>query len=741
MACSRAVVRPAHLRLLAVGALGFAAQVVLVRELMATFAGNELTVGVVVAVWILFESSGALVAARIPDTRAASLAFLFGLGSALASMAAVLSPVFARTVLGLIPAETFSLPQVVLVSASAAFLPAGLHGALFVLCAAGLGRDLDQPGTDQGRTGRDAPGTAYLLEGLGTSIAGLVVSFVLVSRVPALSIVAGAGVLLALALVAGERRPVPILSGAVTIGLCGLAAWSAPEVERRTATMAGPGQEVTAVVNSPYGKLVSLRRAEQRVVLYDGVPVMSVPPSDPAAIEELVGFGLLAHAQPRKVVMLGHALGGYVAEALKYPVDEVTVVELDPFLTRAAIIAGDSLVEQELADHRVRYVHADPIRFMATAPGKYDCIIQLAVQPMNLAGSRQFTVEFFRLCQERLADGGVFVVAAPGDAARLSPELADILRLRHRTMAAAFTSVQVLSADFPILFGAARQLNLTPETLARRLGQTGVQNRVLDQGYVLALLSDFRSRALALELNQNRGDVSSTVVPRELFLSMVWQNRLAGPGFGRWYARVGQLSAGWLALPLFLLLAVGLAGARLGNSRFRYGFAIVVSGLAGAAVVTMTAFGFQVRHGSAYSGVTMILAAFMLGSVLGAGLGRILGRSRTRPFVMAELLLALCCFVQPVLTRTGSALWFGFVALLAGGCLGLEFAIASAVRPGTVATRTGILTSLDLVGGFGGGLVTGLLLLPVYGVLGAGVLVGTAKLVSLLVQVVPSRSG
>ncbi len=743
MACSRAVVRPAQLRLLAAGALGFAAQVSLMRELMAVFAGNELTVGVVVAVWILFESSGALVAAKIPDDRAAALVVPFGIGSAFASMAAVLAPILARPVLGLIPAETFSLPQVVLVSAAVALLPAGLHGVLFVACAAALGRESSRPGTDLGRTGPEAPGTAYVLEGLGTSIAGLVISLVLVSRAPALAIVAGAGALLAFALVAGQRRSIPVLFGAMTIGLCGLVAYAAAGIERRTTAMAWPGQQVTTVANSPYGKLVSLRRAEQRVLLYNGMPVMSVPSSDPAAIEELVGFGLLAHPHPKRVLLVGPALGGYVAEALKYPVAEVTVVQLDEFLTRAAVSAGSSLVKSELADCRVRCVHADPMRFMATDQGKYDCIVQVEVQPMNLAASRLFTVEFFRLCQQRLADGGVFAVAGPGDVARLSPELADILRLRHRTMAAAFANVQALSADCPLLLGSARQLSLSPETLAPRLRQAGVQNNVLDEGYIAALLSNFRSQALAQELSQDRSRrvISSVLEPRELFLSIVGQNRLAWPGFGRWYERIGQMSPSWLLLALVVLLGVGLAGARFGDTRFRHGFAIMISGLAGASVVTMTVFGFQVRYGSAYSGVTMMLAVFMLGTVAGAWVGRLFARiGMTMPFIAAEVVLVSCCVVQPALTRAGSALSFGFIALLAAGCLGLQFAIAGAVRTGTVAARTGTLTGLDLVGGFAGGLLTALFLLPVYGVLWTGALVGAAKLASLLVQVIPNRS-
>jgi hypothetical protein len=219
---------------------------------------------------------------------------------------------------------------------------------------------------------------------------------------------------------------------------------------------------------------------------------------------------------------------------------------------------------------------------------------------------------------------------------------------------------------------------------------------------------------------------------------MVCGNRLAWPAFGRWYDRVGRLPAGWLAVPLVLLLAVGLAGACRGGVLFKHGLGLFVSGFAGAAIVTMTVFGFQVRCGSAYSGVAFIITSFMLGAVAGAWAGtRFTHRGATAAFVVAEAALILCCVVQPVLARTGNAPAFALTAFLAAACLGLQFAVAGAARPGGVAARTGTLTALDLAGGFLGGLATALFLLPVYGLILTGTLVGAAKLSSLLAQLVP----
>ena len=47
---------------MAIGCLGIAGQLVLLRELMAAYGGNEFSAGVTVAVWILCEALGAWLA-------------------------------------------------------------------------------------------------------------------------------------------------------------------------------------------------------------------------------------------------------------------------------------------------------------------------------------------------------------------------------------------------------------------------------------------------------------------------------------------------------------------------------------------------------------------------------------------------------------------------------------------------------------------------------------------------------
>ncbi len=52
--------------------------------------------------------------------------------------------------------------------------------------------------------------------------------------------------------------------------------------------------------------------------------------------KEVAHFPLLAHPDPREVLLIGGGVAGDVRETLKHPVSSVTYVELDPLLIEAA---------------------------------------------------------------------------------------------------------------------------------------------------------------------------------------------------------------------------------------------------------------------------------------------------------------------------------------------------------------------------------------------------------------------
>ena len=403
---------------------------------------------------------------------------------------------------------------------------------------------------------------------------------------------------------------------------------------------------------------------------------------------------------------------------------------------------------------------------MSTTRDTFDCIILTDAAPTSLGESRLFTREFYRLCRSRLAPGGLLATAGPGNPTGLSPDLVGLISTRLRTLRTAFGHVLPLAADFPLLLASDRPFSVASETLASRLCGLSETPKLLDSGYVAGLLDPFRQRALASALQPGTWNLatgtSSAASPRELFLNMVRENRLVSPAFGALYARLDGFSPRLLLLLGAALLVAGLVCARSGGRRLASaapvgqcsrGFAILTSGFSGAAVSSLLIFAWQVRFGSVFSGISLLIAAFILGTVLGASVGArpslVLRPSPLTPlFVVSDLVLAACVATAMVLVRGGPAGAFLVANCLAGTCLGFQFAVAGSTvhgpssivsAPESAARRAGVLTALDLAGGSLGGILTALVLVPAFGIGVAALSAGTVKLVSALVQLTPSR--
>lgn len=734
--------------LIAVGGLGLVAQVMIIRELFAVFSGNEVASGVFLSLWLVCEGLGAWVCGRfLFRWRNRTENFFVGLAvlSVLSSVLAVLGVVFSRRILGVLPGESLSLLPLTGLTLLVTFLPAATHGGLFVF-GAELVSYLDR------RTGVVR---AYLFEGLGTVLAALTLYFFLLSRISGLAVVALlGGILLVTIGVVLEQRLLRLLL--LFLGALFLAFVPGPadRLERLVWERVWHGQRVLQVLDSPYGRVVTLERDGQRTVLYDGVVVMNVPVTDIGGMEEMIHLPMLLAAGAERVLVLGQGFGGLVREILRHPVAAVAVVELDPVLVAELRRAGGRLVTEEMADQRVRLVVDDPRRFLKETKDSFDLMILPGPAPASLAANRLFSEEFFSLCRKKLRHSGMLVTRVPGSPENLQPDARAILQTRQQSLRRVFPDIMVLGLDFPLILAGERVPGVDITMLARRL--RGVGSVVLDSAYLVSLLDPFRQeRFLRVNLVGDGGGVvrNSDLVPGEIFLNMVREHRRSSPGFARFYSFLPRVLRRLFIPLLVVLVIVGVGGGLVRGGGFCRGLGIFTSGFAGAGISVLAIFIYQTVLGSVYSGVALLLAGFMFGTVPGAALGGMLrpslwqrGVNRAFLFGAGDLILvvlagALCLFA----ISGGPGAVFVLVLVLAGAVLGWQFSLASQAgtvsAPGRAGRVAGELSVLDFTGGAVGGMVFAVFVLPLFGIGGAVLFIILVKLISFSTQVAGAISG
>ncbi len=693
------------LLLASIGIAGIAVQSALIRELLGAFGGDELIAAVVLTAWLAGEAVGAASARHIPQSRTGTPLPFAATITVLSGLAALPASALIRPLWRLAPGELLPLPALALSAGLLAFFPGALHSALFV-----TGANLF--------VGSAAAGRAYLWRGTGTFVGGLFIWLFLLGRLPALAIVAGAGLLLFIAVFLFWPRSTPILLLPALV--CAGVLLFGSNLERRIWSFHWPGQQIRLVRDSPLGKTIAIERAGTTTLLADGVPVATWPIVISEAEELLGQLPLLAHPAPERVLAIGTLPGGLTTELLKNPVRSLQLVVPDRVLLAAVRGFGDSTTAAVLADHRLRIATADALQFLQQDTGRYDCIVIAAGPPASLAASRLTTVEFFRRCRARLRPAGV--LALPGPALPAAGPLAlALLDCRRATLTAAgFGSVLVVPGEPSVLLTSDRPLELTADLVRHRLAARGASTFLLEP--LLARL-DWPQPP-----RSSQAPVSSLLTPAERRFALLLTLQQSAPVLAAQLVRGGQL-AGWLVLTAaIVLLILVLVRARRRQAVLR--LAIFSSGLAGAALSILGVFAMQSATGAAFSGLVLLFAALTAGTTLGAVPGNRLGLHRWRTVAVANLLLfALLLALVPA--ARGAPLWFfGLLALLGGVALGFEFGFVARLEPCAVAAgRAGQVAALDLAGGVAGAFVLPLVV-PVLGLWPAVLFAAAAPLVA-----------
>jgi spermidine synthase len=238
-----------------------------------------------------------------------------------------------------------------------------------------------------------------------------------------------------------------------------------------------------------------------------------------------------------------------------------------------------------------------------------------------------------------------------------------------------------------------------------------------------------------------------------VFYSVSHWNALFAPSIG-WLFKLFERINLWnivLLFVIFLLLYFIVPSKRKRFFRGGISLAIFTTGFAGMLFDLMLIFTFQSIYGHVFSWIGLLMASFMAGAAFGALLvAAIMDRIKDCFKFFARIELAIICFSMGCLlivfiphANFGEAdAFFLFRSLFlvlsftSGLLIGSQFPLANKLylRDDTSFTKTaGTLYSADLLGGWLGGILGAVVLLPVLGLVGTCITVGLLKLTSFIV--------
>ena len=754
-----------------IGFTAVIAQVMLMRELLVVFYGNELALGVMLANWLLWTALGAgllgqwTIRVIHPRKLVASLQTLLAFALPVTLLAVRASKDFFHS----LPGEILGPVPMFLTSCATLSILCLISGGLF---AAGsrLFRDMT------GAPIATATGAVYLLEAAGSGVGGLVAGLVLVRQSNPFEITALLGVLnllaawAVLAPVSARRR----VLGAGFAVIAALLLIGAYELQPLSLARLWHGFNLVAAQNSVYGSLAVVETGESRSLFENGLIVMTVP--DPAAAEEAVHFALLEHPEPRRLLLIGGGVNGSVAEALSHPsLERIDYVELDPKIFDVAAQYFPAAWRKLRSDSRVHIHSMDGRRFLKSTPDSFDVIIVNLPDPHTTQLNRFYTEEFYREAAAKLRPAGILSFQVTSSENYISLELADFLRCLQHTLRQVFPEVTAIPGDTVHFIAAAKPGTLTsdPQELLLRLRARHLHPQYVGENFLPFRMSPDRMRDLQLQIEP----LPSTPVNRDFApvayyfdvalwsapfhqTSARWVESLASMSFYRFFVATMLLLAA--LIPLLWLWPASREDKSAARARRSAAFAVAVVGFTELGLEILLLLGFQALYGYIYHELTILVALFMVGVALGAWLALRPVSCRERASVPRNLrllaglqillgaspLLLYGLFIQLGRVSSAGGQWaaseivFPALALIAGLLGGFQFLLASRVYFGDAAESDrspGVLYALDLAGACAGALALSALLIPIFGFLRTAALMAAVNLAPAVMAAATGR--
>lgn len=713
--------------LIAIGALGVSAvmtQLALMRELLGAFSGNELVFGIALSSWLLLTGVGAWLGRMTERLRRAPAVFVAGL------IAAALLPLAQVAAVRMLRDSVFVRGAVVgvpgtMLGCLVALLPFCLvSGALLT-----LGCRLAN-GDDRGL------GRVYVSDTLGGLVGGALFTFALVPWFDHLGLLClSAGLMLVAAGLLAWQGRVRWLATAAFILAAGVpAAALLINFDALTTARQHAGRTVVFRHNSPYGRLVITNDAGQLTFFENGVPVITTGHFE--QIEETVHYAMSQRPDAREVLLIGGGVTGTAREILRYGVERVTYVELDPQIIKA----GRRFLPGSLDDPRIEVVTADGRRFTQLARDRFDVVIVALADPSTFQLNRFYTAEFFAAAARALRADGVLSFGLGRYANYVSPEFGRLLASAHLTLRQSFAHVRMIPGGRVYFLASNGPLGLD---IAARLEARGLATKLVNRHYLDATLAPDRLADLDRAVTDEAG-INTDFTPE------LYQYHLR-----HWLSQFG--TAGMWPGGVLVLLLFGYACSLRPVPR-----AIFAAGFAASALEIVLLIGFQALYGSVYRQVGLIITVFMAGLAAGAWWAnrrRWHGGLKAPTFAPARrwiaglgLAIAGLAALLPIVfgrlgrldaavgTEAAGQAVVAVTTLLLAGITGAQFAIAGHAEAHAPTGGAARLFAADLIGAAGGSLLVSAGLIPLFGVPTACFFTAGLNAVAVAMILTPARS-
>ncbi|MCK4329626.1 spermine synthase [candidate division WOR-3 bacterium] len=736
------------LAIIIMGISGIFAETLLLRELLLVFYGNELSIGVVLANWLLLEAIGSIfIGRRIEYTKHRIKWFInwqtifaiFLLLSILLTriLKGYLFPIPGES-LGLLSIAGFSLLILIPVSIS--------HGALFTFSCR-IYADLRNSSNKNINNNAQHIGSVYIYETLGTILGGITITYLLIPYFSSLQMALGVSLINLIICIFLQRRSILPAFFLFIFGIMLFSPNILQRINKFSIEKQWSGQNVIHSENSIYGNIVVGKRQNQYTFFSDGLPIITTPVPDIASMEEFIHIPLLILSNPENILIIGGGAGGYLNEILKHhSVKLIDYCELDPLIIKLLRMFPTPLTENELGSERVNINFIDGRLFVKKTNMKYDAVFIGIKSPSDLQINRLFTKEFFGVVKSKLKKNGLLVLTLPGSISYISPQLRRLNLSILKSIESVYSFTRVIPGETNIILASSFDYYNIEESI-----QSGLREGDLDLNFLTSSSITYKLDRSWLDwFNESIQKVvakeNTDRLPSAVFYNLAYWNEIFSPYTSHFFITFERLNLTKVIFSIIILFIIFLVIINIGRRKrhtkntaiMTIPFAIVTSGFAGMIFELIIIFTFQTLYGYVYQMIGLLTSLFIAGTGIGGfSINRFLKKCTVKTFIFLDLCIILIALIFSLLLYlpfTLSPVLFFLFSFVCGVVVGAQFPLANKIylkKAGNISNSSGLLYGSDLIGGWIAGMIGGTAMIPIIGLTTTCIVVTFVKLLSL----------
>jgi spermidine synthase len=664
-------------------------QLLLLRQFLDFFGGNELVIGLILAVWMLFTALGTWAGSRL-SRRPYSYRRLF-------------------IILGGLPFITLSLsypikhflfsygvqtgPWEILLFTSILLPFCSVSGLLFSMLT----------GTNV-TVNPHRPVNVYSMEAVGFAVGGILFTLFAYASFPGLSL---AAILFPLNHWLVNRKKYHtakkrFLKSKLVFSLIAVTAIILYNPDRFFAGILYPGQELLKTLETPWGRLSLVRNNGQISSFSGGIPLYSE--GNEVGCEEIIHYSLIQSSHVDRILLISGDPQCLGSEITQYNAKEIVYFSTNPWLL--------NFLPDSLSVPRTGSFHTpemDIVQFLSTDTSHFDAVLLSLPAPSTVYLNKYYADEFIGMLKERLNPQGIITWTLPTAMNYQSTTALVLNSCLYTGIRKHFNGILLIPGTQ--LYFIAGDSALT-SSIAAEIDRRNIKADYVNSWYIDDVLMQLRIDEAEAGIRKDSG-INSLWHPVGYYNSLhLWLDQHRA---GFIFLVVALL---FLVLPFLVLRTKAIPG-------------IYVIGFVAASLEYLVMVGYQLAFGDLAASSGVLISVYMFGTAMGATVTQKLTRTPNwwnAGLALGILLSVLIPFVllnMNIFTVHRLLLFTGFLLLqlLVAIYAGAMYTLAVNLVTGSEQIHPAKLYSADLLGATTGMLTVSILAFPLSGLTTTGFLV------------------